>query len=181
MKTFGWFDFADFYDFALSKFNKGIFVEIGTWKGQSISYLAHKIQDSRKKIKIYGIDTFEGTPEDYALLNDEELIDGTLFETYLKTINKYSDIITTIKGDSHVVYDRFEDRSIDFLFIDGDHRYEGIKKDLEVWYQKVKIGGIISGHDYETTVTCGVRKAVDEAFPVNVFTMGRCWYYKKIS
>jgi predicted O-methyltransferase YrrM len=177
MKSDGWFDFPDFYDFALRQFHKGIFVEIGTWKGMSIVYMARKIKETGKNIQLFGIDTFLGTDEDYMLMEDEDLKSGNLYLEYLRTIEPYKDIINTIVGDSHVVFDQFRDNSIDFLFIDGDHRYQGINTDLDLWLPKVKTGGIISGHDYEKSATCGVKDAVDEHFN-KVGVMGRCWFYK---
>ena len=44
----------------------------------------------------------------------------------------------------------FDDDYFDIIYIDADHRYNAVKKDLEITYKKVKIGGIISGHDYAT-------------------------------
>lgn len=58
-----------------------------------------------------------------------------------------------IIGDSHVQHtlDRLKSflrgRQIDFLFIDGDHRYEGAKKDLEMYGPLVASGGVIAIHD----------------------------------
>ena len=52
----------------------------------------------------------------------------------------------------------------DFLYIDGNHRYEAVKSDLINYYPRVKKGGIISGHDYEFEGTPDVKKAVDEFF-----------------
>lgn len=43
----------------------------------------------------------------------------------------------------------FLDESIDFCYIDGDHSLEGIYMDIKSWMPKIKIGGIISGHDYK--------------------------------
>ncbi len=39
------------------------------------------------------------------------------------------------------------DKKIDFLFIDGDHTYDGVKKDFNLYKQLVKKGGIIALHD----------------------------------
>jgi len=44
--------------------------------------------------------------------------------------------------------DSFSDESLDFVFIDGNHKYEYVKADLEAWYPKVRQGGIIAGDDY---------------------------------
>lgn len=38
---------------------------------------------------------------------------------------------------------------LDFVYIDGDHSFRFIKKDLELYYPKVKIGGVIGGHDFD--------------------------------
>lgn len=175
----GWFDFADFYDFIVGKFDCGVFVEIGTWKGQSITYLASKIKQQNKKVTIFGIDTFLGTPGEHD--DDIDVINATLYETYLKNIAPHTDIIKTVIGDSHQVYESFEDESIDFLFIDGDHHYESVKTDLTNWFPKIRSGGIISGHDYTEAGECGVIPAVNEFFFPAVSRMGSSvWYYEKL-
>jgi len=58
----------------------------------------------------------------------------------------------------------FEDETLDFIYIDGDHRKEYVEKDLLAWYPKLKKNGLFSGHDYcEITYGCGgVVTAVDE-------------------
>ena len=52
-----------------------------------------------------------------------------------------------------------EDGSLDFVFIDADHTYEGCKADIIAWTPKVREGGMISGHDYNWP---SVKRAVDE-------------------
>lgn len=49
----------------------------------------------------------------------------------------------------------------DMVFIDGDHRYEPVKKDIHKALELLKPGGIISGHDYSDGFV-GVIKAVNE-------------------
>ena len=163
----GWFDFDGLYDHALEKVESGIFVEIGTWKGRSIMYLAEKIKESGKEIKLFGIDTFEGSESSPAMGDIQEMKKMSkdhLYNLYLKNIEPLKDYIHTIRGNSKLVHDQFEDESIDFLFIDGDHSYESIKQDIFLWYPKVKIGGIISGHDYVDGLGYGVIQAVKECF-----------------
>ena len=77
--------------------------------------------------------------------------------------------------------------SLDFIFIDADHTYESVKKDIELWTPKVKHEGIILGHD----INWGdVAWAVGEYFSNftvngdNVWASTRYWKrgeYKKIS
>lgn len=42
----------------------------------------------------------------------------------------------------------FASESLDFVFIDARHSYEGVKEDLNLWYPKLKTGGIMAGHDF---------------------------------
>ena len=42
----------------------------------------------------------------------------------------------------------FADNSLDFVFIDGNHSFQYVVNDIAEWSKKVKVGGIISGHDY---------------------------------
>lgn len=56
------------------------------------------------------------------------------------------------------------DGSLDFVFIDGNHQYPDVKQDIEDWAPKVRVGGIVSGHDYYNFKSGrgGVVQAVDE-------------------
>jgi len=61
--------------------------------------------------------------------------------------------VVLIRGDSHSyetlskIRQILGDTEIDFLFIDGDHSYEGVKKDFEIYSPLVREGGIIALHD----------------------------------
>ncbi len=54
------------------------------------------------------------------------------------------------------------DSSLDFVYIDGDHTYEGVTDDIRLWLSKVKPGGMIGGHDYANSKHPGVQRAVTE-------------------
>jgi len=56
------------------------------------------------------------------------------------------------------------DGLLDFVYIDADHSYDGVKRDLGAWFGMVREGGLFSGHDYEHPQFPGVQKAVDEFF-----------------
>lgn len=174
----GIFTFELLYSNMVNKFHtNSVFVEIGTWKGRSAVYMAEKIKESGKNILFYTIDPFDGTGGGYD--NDLDVKNKSLFKTFENNIRPVQKFITPLVGFSFDLYSKFEDESIDFLFIDGDHRYEGIKKDLQLWFPKVKKGGVISGHDYNEP-SCGVRQAVDEYFVFGAKPYaGGCWVFYK--
>lgn len=51
---------------------------------------------------------------------------------------------------SYNVDDIIQDNSLDFVYIDGDHTYDGVMKDFDIYYRKLKVGGLIAGDDYKT-------------------------------
>ena len=52
------------------------------------------------------------------------------------------------------------DDFFDFVYLDGDHSYEGVTKDLESWYPKLKKFGVMCGDDYGHPSGVGVIEAV---------------------
>tara|TARA_R110002110_G_scaffold414950_1_gene646704 strand:- start:8268 stop:8927 length:660 start_codon:yes stop_codon:yes gene_type:complete len=70
--------------------------------------------------------------------------DKEFIERYRKEMDE--DFETIIHGDSTVVCDNITD-TYDAVFIDGNHSYEYVKKDLENYWPKVKDGGIVALHD----------------------------------
>ena len=70
-----------------------------------------------------------------------------------KSFFKENQELYLIRRDSHdpltlnIVKSILADRLVDFLFIDGDHTYEGVKKDFEMYSPLVRRGGIIAFHD----------------------------------
>lgn len=169
MKTWrdidGWFDYEDLYDAAVRDAVDGdVFVEIGCWLGKSTVYLAKKIIESGKKIELYAIDNFSGVT-----LPEGETISGIcngldLLSEFKKNIRE-SGVeyrVKLIVGDSANSAQRFADKSITFAFIDADHSYEAVKRDIAAWRGKIKPGGVLAGHDRQRL---SVAKAVEEAFP----------------
>lgn len=69
--------------------------------------------------------------------------------------------LTQIVGDSKMMGRKFH-HPIDFLFIDGDHSYQAVQADIQVWLPKVKVGGLVGFHDYREDFFPGVVQAVDE-------------------
>lgn len=89
--------------------------------------------------------------------------------------------VKAIQAESVTASKKFEDASVDCIYIDADHRYRSVKRDLAAWMPKVRPGGFISGHDYVKTFP-GVRRAVREVCPeskdLHVFSDGS-WIFRK--
>lgn len=56
--------------------------------------------------------------------------------------------VTVKEGDSSTNLAVYPDESFDFIYIDGDHSYEGVQKDADVAKLKVRPGGILAFNDY---------------------------------
>ena len=70
-----------------------------------------------------------------------------------------------------------KDKSLDFVFIDADHRYPAVIKDLAAWVPKLKPGGVLCGHDIHLP---GVKKALDKKLIEYKDTgVDHVWYCKK--
>ena len=53
------------------------------------------------------------------------------------------------------------DGSLDFIYVDASHRFDDVMQDIIEWAKKVRVGGIVSGHDYYRSRDIGVVPAVD--------------------
>ncbi len=154
---FGYFNFEDIYSEIVEKSNNGShFVEIGSFFGCSTVYMAVEIINSGKYIKFDSIDNWG-----FKWNLDGNIVD--VYERYLENIKPVKNIINVVKGKSVDMSKYYKDNSLDFVFIDADHTYTGVKDDVLNWYPKVKNDGIIAGHDYIKDYN-GVIEAVNDFF-----------------
>ena len=133
-------------------------VEIGTFKG----YFAEKILYFTNPKKLHLIDPWTDLNYDEAPNQGENRYQNVL-ELLDREINLGQVLVH--RGYSHEVCNNFEDNYFDWIYIDGSHEYEFVKKDLELYYPKVKVGGFITGDDYMEgpwSKGGGVKRAVDE-------------------
>jgi len=135
---------------------RGAIVEIGSWKGKSAAALATGLRDAGARSLVYAIDTFEGSPEH----QDSRPID-TLPEFQANIASaEVASLVRPIVSTSLAAAAQFRE-PIAFLFIDGDHSYEHVRADFDVWSPKVIPGGIIAMHD--TTAWEGPKRVVRES------------------
>ena len=98
----------------------------------------------------------------------------------METIDPVKEVVNIVRSISWEAADLYPDNSIDFVFVDACHDYDSVSKDIFAWYPKVKVGGIIAGHDIEAA---DVKRAVREYFGLINKTPYMeddcCWAVKK--
>lgn len=140
----------------IPKNSKG--VEVGVFEGKFSEFIINSIDPS----EFYLVDLFYGNGIS-GDKNGENIKTICLETSYNNLIKKYKNLehIKIIRNKSIDFFKELPDNYLDFVYIDGDHSYEGVKTDLEYAIKKVKKGGFICGHDYSKSFL-GVIKAVDE-------------------
>lgn len=185
---YGWFDFDDLYLAAIARApadEPSTFVELGTWLGRSLSFLAVEVVNSQKPIELVSIDrttNVEIDPSDQMQVEMRRLWQGRLLidvlAHHLGACLDAGLLWTHLVHDTSEAAKNFVDASVDFVFVDADHSYEGVLKDLRAWWPKVKAGGRMAGHDH-TLAFPGVIQAVAEFFDGKALRSASSWYIDK--
>ena len=163
----GWInDAEDVYPEMVNEAQDGDhFVEIGTFLGQSTTYMAELIKKSKKKISFDTIDLYwliphtinnykdAGHPKSFyeyysSIVKEWGLNIADIIKHPMRNIgvDKYVNFITC---DEQYAYRLYEDNSIQFLWIDGDHGPNVVYNHLINFWPKLKRGGVIGGDDIE--------------------------------
>lgn len=181
----GWFNYEGFYSNIIKNYPSGsTMVEVGSWLGKSISFFTVESICKNKNFNIYSVDI-------WPVINREEfpewdatnlsLFGGSSFKCFCHNTKYILDLINVIRCDSSKASGLFEDKSVDFAYIDASHDYEFVKKDIIHWLPKIKNGGILAGHDYGENNYPGVKKAVDEVIGAkNIEIINTVWAIKII-
>ncbi len=139
--------------------------EIGVWKGHMSLTLLHYLPS----IKNYHlVDPWVNYGE-YKRSGDAKANDAlVLAQNICKgRLDDFNHKLIWHKKFSIEAANEIDDQSLDIVFIDGNHAYEYVKQDIELWKPKVKTGGILAGHDLDWKDAPGVRQAVEESFGID--------------
>jgi predicted O-methyltransferase YrrM len=139
--------------------------EIGVYEGDYSSIILSALPSC----EMYLIDLWDPLDNDFFYSEFEE---DQLKQVYTKVKDRFNENsnVKIIKGDSKKLFEDFEDEYFDWIYIDGDHSYEGVCSDLKNWFPKVKRGGVISGHDFDPDLSWdvaskfGVNRAINDFF-----------------
>lgn len=148
----GYFSFPDFYSQLAREKPHGHGVEVGSFMGRSAAYLAVEIANRHGLGRLDLVDTFTA-----GACADE-------VRRLLRPVDRLGLI-----GELHACLSwegaaRYGDATLDYVYIDADHHYEPVCRDIDAWLPKVKPGGVIAGHDFCEYPGFGVIQAVTERF-----------------
>jgi hypothetical protein len=135
--------------------------EIGVYKGDNAEFILKLLEPTI----LYLIDPWNNFMD----INSNEIIGEIQYIQTQERLKMYGNK-RLVKRTSLEASKLFDNKQLDFVYIDGDHSYRSIKQDLGLWYSKVKKGGILSGHDYHQTME-GVVLAVNEFCSDNKLTL----------
>ena len=126
-----------------SRLGPGHYIELGCLYGATALCIAAGIRDHNVDAHLTTVDMFDGytLKSAYKGTFSEESVRATFEE------NGVSEYITTIKGLTADAAIRFQDKELNFVFIDADHSYSGCKADFDAWSPMVRSGGEIAFHD----------------------------------
>lgn len=151
----GFFNWPELYARAVRMSPKeATFVEIGCFRGKSTSCLAVEAANSGKAITIYAVDLWEperkiGCTVEEFMANVSHVVAGSNTK------------VIPIRGDSVLAAAKFKDKSVYFVWVDGNHSYPGAFGDICAWWPKLQDGGWMGGDDL---IHGGVRKSVEQFF-----------------
>ena len=152
-------DIAILFGMAKSLPANGVIVEIGSFTGLSSLIMASGLAAAGNfGARICCVDTWEGSPE---LQEIDVVKNRRMYEVFLDNINNSGlrSFIRPVRKPSVDAALQFAPHSIDMVFIDGDHTFEGCYSDLDAWLPKLKPSGTMIGHDFYSKGD--VQKAVE--------------------
>jgi hypothetical protein len=118
-----------------------LFVELGVLRGESYFGFCQAIEESQVACSCFGVDNWVGDPH-------AEYYGAEVFEEVSEyNAGNYAGFSYLVRSSFDDAAPQFSEESIDLLHIDGFHTYASVKHDFDLWFSKVKPGGIVLFHD----------------------------------
>lgn len=158
-QIFGFFHAGDamFLSALCENIHRGLVIELGCFAGKATAAIAPICV--RNGTEYHAVDWFnaQGDPTDPTTLLQENTDVHAMIVRNLERMNLRQHI-KLITSEAVAYAANFPDGSVDLCFIDTDHRTEAVAKTIDAWWPKIKIGGVLCGHDYHMpTVSAAVE------------------------
>lgn len=151
-----------------------LMVEIGSYSGESTELFC---MSGRVKT-LYAVDPWQNGYDDKDEASYIRSMDD-VEKMFDERTERFKDIVIKQKMTSKAASVLFTDRTVDCVYIDGLHTCEGVMNDINLWLPKLKLDGIIAGHDFYMD---GVRKAVEAMIKPPVYVcQGTSWVAKMVN
>lgn len=134
-------------------------VEIGSYLGRSTRALADNTQGW-----VLAVDDFGG-PRDVEVTDRKDI-----YASFLRNIEGVEDKVHICREDFDKVNPAEHDPPFDMIFIDGEHNYASVRRDIEKWQPYLSPGGILCGHDFHPRYK-GLVQAIFELFEKSVMSI----------
>ena len=115
-------------------------VEIGCWKGKSTYALACGC-----KGRVYAVDHFMGSKEHQKEI-EESGKSGYPYDMFMENMRGFDNLVVLRMSSEQAAFSDLIPAEVDMVFLDGDHSFDGVMKDLRYWDPMA--GKIICGHDF---------------------------------
>jgi hypothetical protein len=152
----GWKKYYHVFSNLINRYGLKQGVEIGVSTGGHSDAILQRTQVEM----LYSIDPWQTNP---SLHMPHPVMFDILHQRVVHRLKRYGNRSCILRNYSYNIVHQFANESLCFVFVDGDHNYQAVKKDLEDWWPKVRSGGIVGGDDYATSWP-GVPQAVNEFF-----------------
>ena len=157
----GWFseDEGRWYARFARALRGGAFVEVGSWKGRSTSFIGRICNENGTRLVC--VDHWNGSNDRLQERYAAALAVEDVEQTFRANMTALGITVEVMAMTSLEAAASFPTGSIDRVFLDASHDGESVAADLAAWQERLAPGGILAGHDYGPSYA-GLRAAVDE-------------------
>ena len=145
----GWFseDEGRWYARFARVLRGGVFVEIGSWKGRSTSFIGAVCNANGTRLVC--VDHWKGSQDSMATRYDAALAVEDVESQFRANMSALGITVEVLAETSRDAAARFASRSVDRVFLDGGHDAASVTEDLELWSERLTFDGVLAGHDYD--------------------------------
>ena len=93
--------------------------------------------------------------------NKDQKEQDVIYNDAMDRLRPYKNKIHVCRNFTTICASQFQDDYFDFIYVDARHDFKGVTLDLELYWPKLKVGGIIAGHDYVTNDETGQNWTVN--------------------
>jgi predicted O-methyltransferase YrrM len=115
----------------------GVIANLGHARGGSAMLMASGLRDYNLAGFVYSVDVFNWNMDQYQ--KEVDRVKENKLSKYIQICNGTTEYWGSVVAELNA--------SFSLMFIDANHRYDGVKQDVEIWSPMVKVGGLLAFHD----------------------------------